>query len=146
MHHILKRGETLEQLSVRYGMPVCMIVRANPEMRFSAGSRIDIPDRSLCDPVRRYTVRRGDTLFRIAEEHRTTMFSLLQTNPSLDPQDLQEGSVILLPPPARIYTCRAADTVRSVAEQFGIPEDALIRENGLSGGVYHGMQLILPKD
>ncbi|MBR4078699.1 MAG: LysM peptidoglycan-binding domain-containing protein [Christensenellaceae bacterium] len=144
MFHILRRGETLEQLSVRYGIPVCMLVRANPQIRI--GAKLVIPSPDFCRSALRYTVRKGDTLFRIAEKHSTTMFALLQKNPSIDPQNLQDGDELLLPPPARIYTCRAADTVRSVAERFGISEDALRKANNLSDGLYHGMQLILPED
>ncbi len=142
MFHILRRGETLEHLSVRYGIPVCMIVRANPHIRI--GARLTIPELDFCSSARSYTVCAGDTLYRIAEKHSTTMFAILQQNPALDPQNLREGEAILLPPPARIYTCRATDTVRSIAAHFGISEDSLRKANGISDGVYHGMQLILP--
>jgi len=145
MFHILKRGESPEHLSVRYGMPICMIIRANPDKRFSAGCRITIPEKAFCSPIHRYTIVSGDTLYRIAEKHSTSMYALLKQNPSLDPQNLREGTVIILPPPSRIYTCRATDTIRSVAEQFGISEESLRRENLLSDGLYNGMQLILPE-
>ena len=144
MYHILRRGETLEQLSVRYGIPVCMIVRANPQIRI--GAKLMIPPRNFCHAARRYTIRKGDTLFRIAETHNTTMFALLQKNPAIDPQNLREGDELLLPPPARIYTCRAVDTIRSVSEHFGISEEKLRKANNLSDGLYHGMQLILPEN
>lgn len=142
MFCILKRGETAEQLSVRYGIPVCMLRRANPQ--FCVGAKVMIPPLDFCAAVRRHVVCAGETLFSLAATYHTTMYALLKENPAMQPRDFCAGAEILLPPPVRVHTCRPTDTVRSVAREYGISEEALRRENDLSDGLYFGMQLILP--
>ena len=49
--HVLARTETLEMLSARYGVPVCMIIRANhlgAEDRLFAGRKLQIPPVDYC--------------------------------------------------------------------------------------------------
>lgn len=137
MLHTIARGETPELLSARYGIPVCMLLRANPHFR--VGETISIPPPYFCS-ARRYTVRTGDTLYSIAQKHHIPMYLIPH------PAELCAGETLLLPPPMRIHTCRPTDTVRSVAAQYGISEARLRAYNGISGGLYHGMQLILPPD
>ena len=44
-----------------------------------------------------YTVRRGDTLYKIAQKFGTDLRRILTANPTVDPQNLQIGSVVYVP-------------------------------------------------
>ena len=44
-----------------------------------------------------YTVRRGDTLYNIAQKFGTDLRRILTANPTVDPQNLQIGSVVYVP-------------------------------------------------
>ena len=46
--YILKPRDTLASLSARFGVPVCMIVRANGGIKLSAGAKIKIPPDNFC--------------------------------------------------------------------------------------------------
>ena len=144
MEHILRRGESPEMLSVRYGVPVCMIVKANGGT-LQTGRNLMIPEKHDCCGERRYTVRRGDTLFGIAARYGTTMYDLCRKNPGVFSGKLTEGTELYLPAPMRIYTCGPLDTVKSVCEKFNITEDSLRRYNPLEKNLYQGLQLKIPE-
>lgn len=55
------------------------------------------PTTTVCVPTE-YTVRAGDTLNRIAEEHGTTVAMILAENPQItNPDELEVGQVIMIP-------------------------------------------------
>ena len=91
--HVLRRTDRLEMLSARYGVPVCMIMRANvlntPEDIFAC-REIKIPKKDYCRrcaggqktaaPHTVYTVTPEDSLFGIAQAHGVTMSLILRIN------------------------------------------------------------------
>ncbi|NLM96159.1 MAG: LysM peptidoglycan-binding domain-containing protein [Halanaerobiaceae bacterium] len=44
-----------------------------------------------------YTIKPGDTLYRIAREYNTTVDAILNINPGINPQNLIIGSMICVP-------------------------------------------------
>lgn len=75
-----------------------------------------------------HTVVPGDTLRGIADAHNTTVKQLLHLNELSDENRLVPGQHLLTPGPptlAEVYTWRADDTVRRVAERIGVSEAAL---------------------
>ena len=44
-----------------------------------------------------YTIKTGDTLYRIAREYNTTVDAILNINPGINPQNLIIGSMICVP-------------------------------------------------
>lgn len=144
MTHILRRGETPEQLSARYGVPVCMLMKANRGRQMAPGRALIIPERGSCGG-RSYRVKKGDTLYSIAQKNNTTMYDLSKENPGVFSGGLADGMVIRLPEASRIYTCGVLDTVQSVCERFGIAEEALRSCNPLEKNLYQGLQLKIPE-
>ncbi|MDI6632328.1 MAG: LysM domain-containing protein [Thermoanaerobacteraceae bacterium] len=57
-----------------------------------------------CPPgqVIRYTIRPGDTFYKLAQRYGTTVEAIMTANPGVDPYNLQIGQVITIP-------CNAAD-------------------------------------
>lgn len=103
--HIVRPGETLYSIARLYGVDVYELARANGIYnlnRIYVGQRLVIPDGAPPGPIY-YTVRRGDTLSRIAARFGTTVWALMQLNGIRNPNLIYVGQVLLIrgavPPP-----------------------------------------------
>ncbi len=91
-----------------------------------------------------YTVRPGDTLFSIANRFGVPLDCLRRFNPQVSGDVIFPGQVLCIPPVSActtpppppscppggfLYTVRPGDSMFSIANQFGIPLDCLIRFN-----------------
>jgi membrane-bound lytic murein transglycosylase D len=118
--YLAKKGETLPRIARRYGVSVSSLATANslsPRTRLSRGQEILIPEKVAASTARRgtknvtaaprivsaasvrsaappksYRVKNGDTLYRIALRHGTTVAEILAVNslggaPSIKPGD-----------------------------------------------------------
>ena len=161
--HVLARTETGEMLSARYGVPVCMIIRANhlgAEDRLFAGRKIQIPPVDYCwkaeetsgageaeSGKQAYQVRPGDTVYSIAQRFHTTMNAILLENGLARPEELRAGmriSVPCFPENFAVYSLTSMDTLEGVAEKFGVTVTALRGANDLPDTLYPGLQLVIP--
>lgn len=109
-----------------------------------------------------YTVRPGDTLFRIAGANNTTLAALREANPQVTGDLIQPGQVLKLPdcdaetsgappvatsvaaptnPPAEVegpppggvtYVVQRGDTLYGIARRYGITVQALVNANKLA--------------
>lgn len=160
LRHRLAAGETPEALSVRYTLPICMLLRANPNAHWGAGGQVRIPPPDWCrrcavtregteDPVfrvRRYTVRSGERLFGIAEKFGTSMRAILLENGLSSPAQICAGMSLRVPCPGAgflVYAYHMGDTPEGVAARFGMRVAELLRWNRVEGGIYPGMQLVV---
>ena len=146
--HLLKKNETLEMLSAKYEIPVCMIARANGFFKngIRYGMQINIPPRDFCKLCAdTYTVEEGESLYDISVKTHTVMREIMRLN-SITPQDLKPGMTIYIPESHEIYTVGCAETIDDVIKNTGVPYSELRKLNDLDDGVYRGMQLKLPKD
>ncbi|MGE5583697.1 MAG: LysM peptidoglycan-binding domain-containing protein [Bacillota bacterium] len=137
-------GETLYGLAQRYNISVQALIAANPGIipeRLSVGQRICIPappSPAPC-PGRLYTIQPGDTFINIARRFGYTLDALLAINPGVDPDRLQIGAQICLPPApgggpfpcygGTIYIIRPGDTLYAVAQRFGLTIQQLLAVN-----------------
>lgn len=95
--HTVQRGETLWQISQRYGTTVKALAEANSLSNVNliyAGQKLDIPSGG----TKFYTVRRGDTLWLISQRHNTTLTALLAVNNIPNPNHIEVGQFIRIPP------------------------------------------------
>jgi len=78
-----------------------------------------------------YVVQPGDTLYRIAQRHRTTVTAILALNPQIeDPNYIVPGQIIVLPSrPYRQYVIQPGDTLYRIAQLFGVTVEAIIEAN-----------------
>jgi LysM repeat protein len=118
-----------------------------------------------------YTIQNGDTLFRVAIGHDTTVADITAANPGINPNLIQPGQVITLPgctpggspsvgvpttppdivvnPPAgggTSYTVESGDTLFSIAQRFGVTVQAIVDANNLTNpnSLDVGQQLTIP--
>lgn len=97
--HVVKRGEMLSSIGVRYRVPQSAILRANPSIdadRLAIGQRLAIPLPGLQASAGEliYQVRPKDSLSRIASFFGTTTTELAAYNGIANPNQLKAGSSI----------------------------------------------------
>jgi len=146
--HSLRRGERLEHLSARYGIPVCMMMRLNgmDTPGVIAGLRhVKIPKRCYCNrcgevkhsPLKyeMVTVGEGDTLLSIAQSRGVTLGILQRTNAIDDIGDVRAGDVLSVPVlSGKRYTVRPGESIEDIAVREGIRAQRVRDINGLKGG------------
>ena len=110
--HIVQRGDTLSNISSRYGVNLADLLQANGMTMSSIihrGNQIVIPgtggtggSSAPAAPAApagntTYTVQRGDFLALIAANHRTTYTHLAELNGLVEPYILHVGQVLVVP-------------------------------------------------
>lgn len=155
--HTLGPADSIEMLSVRYRVPVCMIMRANgikTVRDFERCSRIQIPRQCYCNrcegevsiAYKAYMVAPGDTLFGIARRHGLTMNILMRTNGLDNPSSLREGDTISIPLITGVmYSVREGETLEDIALGRGTSAKRIREINKLAPDepVFAGLQLVL---
>lgn len=80
---------------------------------------------------RTITVKRGDTLTKIAAKHDTTVAELLEINPDLHPDRIRPGQTIGVgqPRPEVRFRLERGDTLLAAASRYGVSQQDLARWN-----------------
>lgn len=94
-----------------------------------------------------YTVRPGDTLWRIARDNGTTVEELARINHLDNPQLIRVGQRIILGRAPRRYVVKAGDTLWAIALGHGTTVDTLLRYNPWIADpdiIHPGDELVLP--
>ncbi len=153
--HTLRYAETVEMLSARYRVPVCMIMRANgikTVRDFERCCRVNIPRQCYCNrcendaDIKTVTAEPGDTLYSIARRHGVTMNILMKLNGFESPDCIREGDPIRVPVmTGEVYSVREGETIEDIARSRGITASRIRERNRLSPDepVFPGMQLVL---
>jgi spore coat assembly protein SafA len=83
-----------------------------------------------------YVVQPGDTMSGIAAMFGVPLADLIAANPQIkDPNIIYPGQTIFVPggghhpPPSHFYVVQKGDTMYSIAAQYGISVNALIKAN-----------------
>jgi lipoprotein-anchoring transpeptidase ErfK/SrfK len=107
--HVVRRGENLFRIGLRYGLTTYALARANGianTNRVYVGQRLVIPGRSSTSSPpatsppasgRTYTVRRGDTLSAIAIRYGVSTWALAQANGIRNASFIYVGQVLRIP-------------------------------------------------
>ena len=162
--HRVRRGETLSTIARRYGSSVNSIVRANnlrSRNRIRAGQRLKIPTRgstvaasstvARSGPAasRTYSVRRGDSLWKLASRFGTTVDRIKRDN-GLRNDRLHVGQRLRIntgiPSGSKTYAVRRGDTVGKIAKAHRVSLNSMLRANSLSKSstIYPGQVLVIP--
>ena len=87
-----------------------------------------------------YTVKRGDTLVKIAKAYGTTAAALMELNGIKDPRALQIGAKLRVtgstPPAPETYTVKRGDSLIRIAAAHGLKWRDLAALNGIKGPIY----------
>ena len=98
-HHTVRRGDSLWSLASRYGTPVARIRRDNGLRgdRLAVGQKLKIETGAAVAGSRSYTVRRGDTIGRIARARNVSVDALLRANGLSRKSTIYPGQVLRFP-------------------------------------------------
>ncbi|HEX5351432.1 MAG TPA: LysM peptidoglycan-binding domain-containing protein, partial [Trichococcus sp.] len=104
-----------------------------------------------------YTVKAGDTLYRIALEYGVTVRQLVEVNDIAQPRLIRLGQKIVIPkastavadspqPFGMKYTVVSGDTLSEIALRYGVTVDQLVKTNQINdpNQIYIGQMLMLP--
>ncbi|MEJ6951093.1 S8 family peptidase [Natronospora cellulosivora (SeqCode)] len=97
-----------------------------------------------------YTVRAGDSLYRIAQEHGSTVDSIMALN-GLESYTIHPGQTLRIAVPREdnqeIYTVVAGDSLYRISRQFNVSIDSIKKANALSSDtIFVGQRLVIPVD
>lgn len=93
-----------------------------------------------------YTVQPGDSLWKIATDHKITVAELTQIN-NLNSTSLIPGQKLQLPDDPNAYTVQPGDVLWKIAAKYNIPVSVLIRANPSltnPNAIVAGMTLHIP--
>ena len=81
-NYIVKRGDTLYKIANEYNTNVSDIMKLNnlSSNLLSIGQELLIPSNEIKNEVITYEVKRGDTLYKIANKYNTTVNDLISKN------------------------------------------------------------------
>jgi murein DD-endopeptidase MepM/ murein hydrolase activator NlpD len=93
-----------------------------------------------------YTVKRGDSISRIAANHAISMDAVIASNNISNARRLREGETLRIPNMDGIpYTVKKGDTFSKVSKSMGVPLDAILDANDIqSDSVAVGTVLFIP--
>lgn len=142
--HIIKSGDSFYGLAKEYNTTAEAIISANPLIHpenIQIGDTLCIPTQKVyppCPDGNYYTIRPGDTFYKIARRYNISLDDLLHANPLLDPSKLEIGQIICIPvatppvkcpPNTRPYMIMAGDTFYGLAIRFRTSVAALEAAN-----------------
>ena len=170
--YTVKRGDSLWKIAQENNVTVDEIKRANNLIsnNLIVGQQLLIPlsvkepDDSIQQPTLPtgststpsvenyviYEVKKGDSLWKIANNNNTTVDDLIKLN-NLTNLTLQIGDKIKVPvsqdeKPMKVYTVKSGDTLWSIAKSNGVSVDELKSTNNLKSNLLTlGQELIIPQ-
>ena len=152
--YIVKKGDSLWSISKKYGVTVEELKAANnlSSNLLNVGQVLKIPTESAPpEDYIVYTVKKGDTLYRIANEYNTTVDNLIKYN-NLSSPNLSIGQKLLIPGKEieqldyDTYIVKSGDTLYKIANTYDTTVDNLLDINNLSTNLLSiGQKILVPK-
>lgn len=135
-------GDSLYSIAQKYDTTVDELKKLNnlTSNTLSIGQILKVPSEEEEEtPVNYYTVKRGDSLYSIAQKYNTTVNELVALN-NLNSTALQIGDILKIPTgesneqevTGSTYTVKAGDSLYSIAQRYGTTVDELKSLNNLT--------------
>lgn len=170
-YHTVRRGETLGLIAERYGVTVSRLkdwndLRSN---KIFVGQRLKVVsmvdkgeievegDADVQENATTHKVRRGESLFSIAEDYGVTIDNLKEWN-NLSSSSIDAGQTLIVKGSKSTsslrsskssyttHTVRNGETLGGIAERYGTTASAIRKANGIKGSMIRkGQKLKIPK-
>ena len=134
--YIVQKGDTLYSISKKTSIPIEEIKRINnlTSNTLSIGQVLLLKEKNNIS-TSTYTVKKGDSLWKIAKEYKITVPELIEMN-QLKDLTLQIGQVLIVPQNEdTTYTVQKGDTLWSIAKKFNLGVEELKEINQLASNL-----------
>lgn len=144
--HVVKRGETLWEISRQYGVSVDDLVQLNElrdPSRIQVGQKLVIRE----GEARTHVVQKGETLTSIARLYGVKAEDLIALNELKNPNRLAIGQELIITPRVqRTHVVEPGDTLWHIAQRYEVSVDAIVSANALANpnGLQVGQKLVIP--
>lgn len=157
--YVVKRGDSLWKIANDYGVTVDVLKELNnlTTNGLQIGQQLIVPAQASDTPANEivYTVKKGDSLWTIAQQYNTTI-SALKTRNNLTSNVLSIGQQLIIPsstqtpsngsnntPPAeKTYVVQRGDSLWLIASKNNTTVDELKRLNNLTSNVLQIGQIL----
>ena len=152
--YIVKAGDTLYSIANKYGMSVQELKDLNglTSNNLSIGQNLVVSEKNA-GTLDTYTVKKGDTLYSIANKYGLSVSELKSLN-NLTSDILSIGQVLNVSnsgvtttpsTPSNTYTVKSGDSLYSIARRYKVTVDALKQANGKTSNLLSiGEVLVIP--
>ena len=133
-YYVVKKGDSLWSIAKKYNMTVDELKSINnlKSNLLSINQRLKIKESD--DNQNIYIVKKGDTLYKIANMYGTTVDNLKALN-NLKSNNLSIGKKLIVPSKNKIYIVQKGDSLWSIARKYDTTVDSIKRNNNLSTNV-----------
>ena len=146
--YTVKKGDSLWLIANKYGTTVDELKIANnlKSNTLSIGQTLIIPEKKESTNKISYVVKKGDSLWLIANKYDTTVEKIKSTN-NLKSNTLSIGQVLVIPSSSEFitYTVKKGDSLWLIANKYNTTVDNIKKLNNLSSNnLQINQKLILP--
>lgn len=146
--YTVKKGDSLWLIANKYGTTVDELKNANDlkSNTLSIGQTLIIPEKKESTSKISYVVKKGDSLWLIANKYDTTVEKIKSTN-NLKSNTLSIGQVLVIPSSSEFitYTVKKGDSLWLIANKYNTTVNNIKKLNNLSSNnLQINQKLILP--
>lgn len=147
--YTVQKGDSLWAIANKYGTTVDDLKKANNLLtnNLSIGQTLIIPSTNVPGQTEiTYVVKKGDSLWLIANKYDTTVDKIKSTN-NLNSNTLSIGQTLIIPSISSFtnYTVQKGDSLWLIANKYNTTVDNIKKLNGLStNNLSIGQKLLLP--
>ena len=146
--YMVKKGDSLWLIANKYGTTVDELKSENnlKSNTLSIGQTLIIPEKKENTNKISYVVKKGDSLWLIANKYDTTVEKIKSTN-NLKSNTLSIGQVLVIPSSSEFitYTVKKGDSLWLIANKYNTTADNIKKLNNLSSNnLQINQKLILP--
>lgn len=138
-YYIVKSGDSLWSISRKFGVSVNELKKVNnlSSNLLSIGQNLIIPGKKNNTSSNEYVVKKGDTLYGIANKYNVSVDNLKSYN-NLSTDSLSIGQTIKIPDNkanSNEYVVKSGDSLYSISRKYGVSVDELMSVNNLKSTV-----------